>query len=254
MDFPIPVQPQHAIDILVTPSPPSDADLSPPLASRQEGADLHFQIVAHFAEGTTGIADPEVVDPTGHGCVDAGNNHRHRGGAPAPDDVPYLGFNGLPGLLLGGHLDCVSVLLPFMHAAQIKPKESEGFALQRVNHFGLLAVELDPQGFQLLLQALQGPFGPVPLAPMPADGDHHIIREAVIVDRLIRPLCRFTAEVIEVPIHLVQVDVRGQRAEGTALRHSLPSADFDDQLDEVQDFGTCTLRAILPSSTSCLIR
>src|SRR5450756_637707 len=102
MDFPIPVQPQHAIDILVTPSPPSDADLSPPLASRQEGADLHFQIVAHFAEGTTGIADPEVVDPTGHGCVDAGNNHRHGGGAPAPDDVPYRGFNGLSGLLLGG--------------------------------------------------------------------------------------------------------------------------------------------------------
>jgi hypothetical protein len=53
--------------------------------------------------------------------------------------------------------------------------EPEGFALQRVEHFGLLAVELDPQGFQLLLQALQGAFGPAPLAPMPADGDHHTI-------------------------------------------------------------------------------
>src|ERR1019366_153621 len=51
-------------------SPPSDAGLSPPLASRQEGADLHFQIIAHFAEGTTGVADPEVVDPSGHDCVD----------------------------------------------------------------------------------------------------------------------------------------------------------------------------------------
>jgi hypothetical protein len=29
-----------------------------PLAARQKGADLHLQIVAHFAEGTTGIADP----------------------------------------------------------------------------------------------------------------------------------------------------------------------------------------------------
>src|ERR1035437_5944766 len=164
MDFPIPVQPQHAIDIFVTPSPPSDAGLSPPLASRQEGADLHFQIIAHFAEGTTGVADPEVVDPSGHDCVDPGNNHRHGGGAPAADNVPYLSFHGLSGLLLGGHLDRVSVLLPFSHAAQIKPEEPEGFALQHVDHFGLLAVELDQQGLQLLLQALQGPFGPVPLA------------------------------------------------------------------------------------------
>ena len=52
-----------------------------------------------------------------------------------------------------------------MHAAQIKPEEPEGFALQRVDHFGLLAVELDPQDFQLLLQTLQGTFGPAPLAP-----------------------------------------------------------------------------------------
>jgi len=77
------------------------------------------------------------------------------GGAPAPDDVPYLGFHDLSSLLLGGHLNCVSVLLPFTHAAQIKPEEPEGFALQRIDHFGLLAVELDPQGFQLLLQTLQ---------------------------------------------------------------------------------------------------
>ena len=43
-----------------------------------------------------------------------------------------------------------------MHAAQINPEEPEGFALQRVDHFGLRAVELNPQGFQLLLQTLQG--------------------------------------------------------------------------------------------------
>ena len=210
-----------------------------------------FQIIAHLAEGTTGVADPEVVDPTGHDCVDAGNNYRHGGGAPAPDDVPYLGFHDLSSLLLGGHLNCVSVLLPFMHAAQIKPEEPEGFALQRVDHFGLLAVELDPQGFQLLLQTLQGTFGPAPLAPVPADGDHHIIREAVIVDRLIGPFRRLAAKVIEVPVHLVQVDVRGQRAEGTALRHAFLSTSFDDQLDEVQDFRVLHPRAILPRSTSC---
>ena len=61
-----------------------------------------------------------------------------------------------------------------MHAAQIKPEEPKGFALQRVDHFGLLAVELDPQGFQLLLQTLQGTFGPAPLASVPADGDHQV--------------------------------------------------------------------------------
>jgi hypothetical protein len=67
----------------------------------------------------------------------------------------------------------------------------------------------------------------------------------VIVDRLIRPLCRFSAEVIEVPVHFVQVDVRRQRAEWTALRHTLLSADFDNQLDEVQDirvlYSACDL-------------
>src|ERR1035437_357931 len=75
-----------------------------------------------------------------------------------------------------------------------------------------------------------------PLAPMPADGDHRIIREAVIVDRLIGPFRRLAAEVIEVPVHLVQVDVRGQRAEGTTLRHPFLSTSFDDQFDETQHF------------------
>ena len=98
MDFPIP---QHAVDIRVTPSPPSDAGLSPPLASRQESADLHFQIIAHLAEGTTGVADPEAVNPTGHDCVDAGNNYRHGGGAPALDDVPYLAFTTFRAFFFG---------------------------------------------------------------------------------------------------------------------------------------------------------
>src|SRR5262245_42698271 len=81
VDLPVPVQPQHAVDIRVAPSPPSDAGLSPPLASHQKCRALR--------EGTIGIADPEVVDPAGHGCLDAVDNYRH-GGTP-PLDVPYLG-------------------------------------------------------------------------------------------------------------------------------------------------------------------
>src|SRR5674476_300942 len=99
MDFPIPKQLQHVVEVRVTPSPPSDIGLSPPLASRQNGTDFHFQIIAHFTEGTTGVADPEVVDPAGQDCIDAVDNHLHGICASASDDVPYLGFHGLAGLL-----------------------------------------------------------------------------------------------------------------------------------------------------------
>src|ERR1019366_9814587 len=36
LDFPAPVQPEYIVEIFVTPSPPSDARLSPPLASGQK--------------------------------------------------------------------------------------------------------------------------------------------------------------------------------------------------------------------------
>ena len=63
MDFPIPVQPEHFVQIDVTPPPPADTALSPPFPARQQGSNLHLQIIAHFTEGTTTVAHPEVVDP-----------------------------------------------------------------------------------------------------------------------------------------------------------------------------------------------
>ena len=63
MDFPVPIQPQHVIQVFVTPSPPSDTTLLSPFSSRQQGPDFHFRIVPHFTEGVTGIPNPKVVHP-----------------------------------------------------------------------------------------------------------------------------------------------------------------------------------------------
>jgi hypothetical protein len=41
-----------------------------------------------------------------------------------------------------------------------------------------------------------------------ADGDHKIIGEPVIIDRLESPFRRFAADRVEEPVELVQIDVR----------------------------------------------
>jgi hypothetical protein len=68
-----------------------------------------------------------------------------------------------------------------------------------------------------------------------ADGDDDIIGEPMIVHGLISSLCRFAADRIENPIHIVQVDVRGQRTEGASLWNPDLSSHLDDLLDEVQN-------------------
>lgn len=60
MEFPVPVHPENAVEVLVTPSPPADAALSPPLAPRQKGLDLHFQVITHFTEGAAGITHSDL--------------------------------------------------------------------------------------------------------------------------------------------------------------------------------------------------
>src|SRR5919106_3248886 len=83
-DFPAPIQPEHFVEVFVTSSPPSDAALSPPLPSREQGSHFHLHVIAHFTEGTTGVAHPEIVDPSGQRGIDARDNglgmrsHPHR--------------------------------------------------------------------------------------------------------------------------------------------------------------------------------
>jgi hypothetical protein len=73
LENPVPVQPEDSVEVFVTPSPPADTRLSPPLPSREQSADLHLHIVEYFTEGATGVAHPEVVDPAGKYRVDLRN-------------------------------------------------------------------------------------------------------------------------------------------------------------------------------------
>ena len=68
-----------------------------------------------------------------------------------------------------------------------------------------------------------------------ADGDDNIIREPVIVHGLVIPFCRFATNRVKEPVHLIQIDIRGQRAEWSPWRDTEASANFDDLLDQVQD-------------------
>ena len=69
MECPVPVQPENPVEILVTPSPPADTALLPPLASGKQGAELHFHVIAHLNEGATGVTHPEVIDPSGDAAL-----------------------------------------------------------------------------------------------------------------------------------------------------------------------------------------
>jgi len=210
LDLPVRVQLENTIEVLITPSPPSDGCLSPPFAPGQKGTHLHLRVVAHFAEVAAGVADSEVVDPTGKRGVDLLHHLRHRGRSAVLDDVAHLGLDCLAGFLLRSHLDVKAV--PFPHSEQVKSQESEGLPLQHVHYSRLLPVHLQAEGRDLLLEPLQGTLCPAPLAVVAADGDAHIISESMIVHCLIWSLYRFAAYRVEGPVHVFQVDVRGQRA------------------------------------------
>ena len=92
MDFPVPEQPEHFVQIDVTPPPPANTALTPSFPPRQQGPNLHLQIVPHFAEGATTVAYPEVVDPSTHDGVRspdllACGNRRPRSQCPL-DPIP----------------------------------------------------------------------------------------------------------------------------------------------------------------------
>src|ERR1022692_50888 len=105
LDLPVPVQPQNVVEVFVTPSPPADTRLSPPLSPRQQSPDFHLHVVANLAKGTTCVANPKVVDPPSQRSVDPFHQFGHRGCSPACDDVTNLRLDGLAGLLLRSHQD-----------------------------------------------------------------------------------------------------------------------------------------------------
>src|ERR1700745_3499526 len=119
MDCPVPMHSEYFIEIFVTPSPPADTSLSPPLPAREQGADLHLCVIAHFAEGATRVTHPKVVDPASKYGVDLRNQHLSRGCTPSPDEIADFSLDCLAGLLLRGHQDEISIPLTFAHAAQV---------------------------------------------------------------------------------------------------------------------------------------
>src|SRR5207245_5530778 len=85
MECPIPIQTENFIEVFVTPSPPADTRLSPPLPACEQGTDLHLSVIAHFTEGTTGVTHPKVFDPAGQHGIDLRNQQLGRGCTPMPD-------------------------------------------------------------------------------------------------------------------------------------------------------------------------
>ena len=115
---------------------------------------------------------------------------------------------------------------PISSTPQVESEEPKRVTLERVHHFRFLRVQLYPEGFELLLKAVHGPFGPAALRVVPAHGDHDIVRKPVVVHGLVLSLCRFLANLIKYPVHIVEIDVGRQRAERTPLGNTDLSADI----------------------------
>ena len=65
--------------------------------------------------------------------------------------------------------------------------------------------------------------------------DYDIIGKPIIVDGFEPILSRFLPDPIELPIHIIQVDIRRQGAERAALSNANFPSDFDDLFDELHD-------------------
>jgi hypothetical protein len=55
LDFPVPIQPQHVVEVFVTPSSPTDTRLSPPFPAHQQSADFHLDVVADLAKSAARV-------------------------------------------------------------------------------------------------------------------------------------------------------------------------------------------------------
>ena len=119
--------------------------------------------------------------------------------------------------------------------AQVESQEPKGFPFQGVHHLRFLLVQFHAERRELLMESLQGSFSPASFGVVTADGDDNIIGEPMIVHCLVRSLCRLTANCVKGPVHLVQIDIRGQRTERASLRNPELSSGFDDLLHQMQD-------------------
>ena len=171
LEPPAPVQSEYTVEVFATPPPPSDARLSPPLPSRQKGADFHLHILVHLTEGTTRATNPEVLYPAGKRGIDPRHHLREREGPTLPDDVAHFRLDCFAGLLLRSQLEIVSVPLTFSDTAQVKSQKPKGFPLQCVHHLRFLLVQFHAQGRELFLEPLLGSFRPASFGVVATNGD-----------------------------------------------------------------------------------
>jgi hypothetical protein len=60
LQLPILIQPQDAVEVLVTPPLPPDRALLSPLTPAQQRAHLHLHIIPDLAKGAVRVGHPEV--------------------------------------------------------------------------------------------------------------------------------------------------------------------------------------------------
>lgn len=218
-NLPIPEQPQNAIEVLVTPLSPTYAALFPSLTPRQKRSNLHLDIVPDLTEGAAGVSHPKVVDPAGKRSVDAGDDLSGGTCSSVSDDLSHFLLDRLARLLLRGHQDEVPAAVAFWYPTNVEAQKAKRLPLEQINHLRFLLIEGDPEWHKLLLEAQQSSPRPATLASVAADGDHNVIGKTVVVDGLVGPFRGISPDAVKLPVQVVQVDIRGQRAEGTSLRN-----------------------------------
>src|ERR1035441_581378 len=147
----------------------------------------------------------------------------------------------------------MSVRLASAYTAQVESQESEWLTLQRIHHLRLLLVQFYPERCELFVETLQGTLCPAAFRMVAADGDDDIIGEPVIINGLVGPLGRLTADRVERPVNVVQVDIRCQWAERAALRNANTAPTLIICLTRCKTRESWTRFAILSSSTECRI-
>ena len=61
-EFPVPVESQYAVEVLVTPSPPANARFRRRFR-RVKSTDFHLDVVTNLAKGLARVSNAKIMDP-----------------------------------------------------------------------------------------------------------------------------------------------------------------------------------------------
>src|SRR5215510_15577492 len=128
LQVPVPIQPQNAIEVLITPPLPPDGALMPPLSPAQQRAHLHLHIIPDFTEGAVRVGDPEVVDPASQDRVNPLDDRGDRLCPALPHNLADLRLNRQSSPLPRGQ-EHVRLLPPIQDTPKIEAQKRERFPL-----------------------------------------------------------------------------------------------------------------------------